>query len=159
MKKKIFLFSLTLLICILYVGFFTAPKTRIAAPLEITSILSNTEKGFQTTVYSCDFTDEAEGRMVYHLCITKYDALPSHAITELHTAAVTAVFDIAHARLVKKFDSSGHPAAIYQSSDCNYICCTTSPEASVVLEYDPSTFSEDDVIRSIRSIYEKPRTQ
>lgn len=104
-------------------------------------------------ILKATFTNPQGNVIEYYVIKTAYRTADPADTPSLHTDAFRAVFDVDAAQLVREFDAAGHAAAIYQGEGCHYICCTTSPTASVVMAYDPKTVPEEDMVRSIRSIY------
>lgn len=112
------------------------------------------EKQTETEVYTFQFTNSTGAELTYHICLTSYAESQSSNISGFHADAVRGIFDPDTAQLEKEFAISDHPAALYQLDDDSYLCCTSSPEASVVLEYPAGSISEEDAIRIIQSVYE-----
>lgn len=105
-------------------------------------------------VLQATFVDGQGNTLKYYTVITTYGSGIPKPATGLNTDAFRAVFDLDSTTLIKSFHVSGHAAAIYQSKTRNYICCTTSPTASVVLSYDPNAVNVEDMIRSVQSIFQ-----
>ena len=119
------------------------------------AIPSEYVKQYETETYHLFSAADTEGHGIeYYLCITTYYAADPESVPKLHTDAFASVFDLKNTSLIRELDISGHAAAIYQGAEQNYICCTSSPTASVVMEYDPDAVSEEDAIKTIRSIFE-----
>ena len=158
MKKKLWL------ICLLVLCLFTACASASEESGELDraaeqiqqALPGGFEKIAQTDVYDYVFSSEDGSEMILHLCITTYDDESAVNITGLDIAAISAVFDAANTALVKEFTASGHSAAIYQGETCNYLCWTTSAQASAVMEYDPDSISEEEAMRIVQSVYEVP---
>lgn len=156
MKKK--LATLLLALCI-----FTACSAP-SEPNEIEQILDNVEQAIsedfekQTVTEVCNFelVNDQDDTMILHLCFTTYYGADPKDITGLNTAALSAVFDLENAQLQKEFSVSEHPAAIYQDETRAYLCWTSSPEASAVLEHTPGSIREEDAFRIVQSVYEHP---
>ena len=109
-----------------------------------------------TEVLQATFSDGRGGTLDYYTVKTTYHSTVPESAAGLHTDAFRAVFDLDNTVLLKEFDVGGHAAAIYQGKSRNYICCTSSPTASVVMAYDPNAVTEEDMIRTIQSIYPNP---
>lgn len=108
---------------------------------------------YEQETLKATFTNPQGSVIEYYVIKTTYRTADPADTPALHTDAFRAVFDVDAAQLVREFDAAGHAAAIYQGDGRNYICCTTSPTASVVIAYDPESVREEDMVRSIRSIY------
>ncbi len=136
-------------------------------PNEMEQMLENVEQGLGeeyekqsvTKVYDFEFSNDQGNTLIMYICATTYFAADPEAVTGLDMAALSAVFDPESTTLQKEFTVSGHSAAIYQDDDHTYLCWTTSPEASGILEYAPGTISEEDALRIVRSVYEGPNPE
>lgn len=116
---------------------------------------SEYSKQYETEAHHLFTAADAAGNHIeYYLCMTTYYAADPAAAPKLHTEAFSSVFDISNTPLIRELDISGHAAAIYRGTEQNNICCTVSPTASVVMEYNPDAVSEEDAIKTIRSIFE-----
>lgn len=114
----------------------------------------NYKKQSVTKVTDYLLTNTQGGAMVLHLCLTTcYEADPAD-VTGLDENAISAVFDPESAELQKAFTAGGHSAAIYHGDTRAYLCWTSSPEATGILEYDVGTVTEDEAIRIVESVYQ-----
>ena len=145
--KKVFLF---LIVMCLFAGCY--------APAQLTTPDTSPEQDFtkqwETQVYTVPFSDDQGNDLTYHICLTTYFEAVPNSITELDIHAIAAVFDVTSTVVQKKIDISGYPAAIYRGEGCSYLCCTSSPETSMVLEYDPEILGEEDALRIMQSVFE-----
>lgn len=112
----------------------------------------------KTEVYDFVFSSENNSKLVFYLCVTTYSESVPESISGLDIHAISAIFDAENTAVVKEFDVDGHPAAIYRGETSNYLCWTSSPEASAVLEYDPDFISEEEAVRIALSVYENPNS-
>jgi len=159
MKKLSAIFLLAL--CILTAC--SAPSE----PNEMEQMLEKVEQGLGeeyekqsvTKVYDFEFTNGQGRTLTMYICATTYFAADPEAVTGLDKAALSAVFDPENTPLQKEFTVSGHSAAIYQDDAHTYLCWTTSPEASGVVEYTPGTITEEEALRIVRSVYEGPNPE
>ena len=140
MKKSILIIPIILILCFLVIFGITR-----------TSLITKSAR--QTEVYDFTFTDPQGNRMVYYICLTAYDAPLSQEKLALDTEALEAVFSPEDASLLKTLTIADHPAAYYQGTQWTYLCCTTSPQTTVVLQYDPNVLSEETACRVIQSIF------
>lgn len=156
--KKLLTLLLLLTLCL-----FTA-CTSPAEPDELDKTAEQIEQALpeeyikqsETQVYDFTFSDGQNGNMVYYICLTTYYEASPASVVGLDTNAISAVFDAEHTPVLREFEVSGHSAAIYQGENCRYLCCTSTPEASMVLEYDPDTLSEEDAIKVMESVFSNP---
>lgn len=140
---------------------FTACSTA-NPPNHLTGIATQIENAIPTE-YDKQYEMEtsllftAEGKhghtIAYYLIVTTYYAADPVSVTQLHKDALSTVFDVNRAECIKEFDASGHAAAIYSLDGCNYACCTTSPETSVVMEYPPDAVTQEESVNIIQSIF------
>lgn len=157
MKKKL---SAILLLALCILTACSAPSE----PNEMERMLEKVEQGLGgeykkqsvTKVYDFAFTDNQGNTLTMYICVTTYFAADPEAVTGLDRAALSAVFDPENTPLQKEFTVNGHSAAIYQDDEHAYLCWTTSPEASGVVEYAPGTLTEEEALRVVRSVYERP---
>lgn len=113
-------------------------------------------KQSETEVYDFAFEHQDGSTMVYYICQTTYYAADPDEGTGLNTAAMQAVFDWENTLLLKELTIAEHPAAYYQGETHSYLCCTPSPETTLILEYDPESISEEDAFRVIHSVFVNP---
>lgn len=143
MKKYIFI-AVLLAVCLFFA----------CSVIHESGIPQEFAKQSETELHLLFTAADGEGNLIkYYLCLTTYHSAAPKDTLGLHTDAITAVFDIENTPLIREFDISGHPAAIYQGESANYICCTSSPTASVVMEYDPDSLSEENAVKTIQSIF------
>lgn len=158
MKKRIRPYLCALVISCLFAACSGTAETdglrELAAQIE-EAIPSEYVKQYEMeTSHLFTATDNLGHNIEYYVITTTYYGADPEAAPRLHTDAFSTVFDIENTELVKEFDISGHAAAIYREEGLHYICCTTSPTASVVMEYDPDAVSEESAIMTIQSIFE-----
>lgn len=152
---KIYVFSVILFLCFLTAcanSSQPSPLDKAAQTIENAIEKEGYEKQRQTEVYDFTFEDENDNRMVYYICLTTYYT-EQPAETALDTDALWAVVSPDTVRLHKELTIEGHPAAYYQGQDQMYLCCTSTQEATVILQYDPDAVSEDTAFRVIQSIF------
>lgn len=111
------------------------------------------KKQRETEVIDYHFASE-DATMVYYICQTTYYAEDPSQITGVDTDAVLGVFPVEDAELEKEFDICEHPSAIYRFGERSYLCCTPNPEHTLVLEYSPEFLSEEDAVKTMRSVFE-----
>ena len=106
----------------------------------------------EVAVIQSKFTNDQNGNILV-LSICKSDDGPAD---ELNMDALSAVIDFNTVVMQDLFRVSGYPCGIFSGEGSSYACWTSSPRASGVLEYDPNVVSEEEVIKIIQSIYQKP---
>lgn len=156
--KKNFSAILLLVLCILTACSAPSKPNKMERMLEKVEqrLGEEYEKQAVTKVYDFSFTNGHGNTFMMYICVTTYFAADPEAVTGLDRAALSAVFDPENTPLQREFTVSGHSAAIYQDDDHTYLCWTTSPEASGVMEYAPGTITEEEALRIVRSVYEVP---
>ena len=111
------------------------------------------KKQRETEVMDFHFISE-DATMVYYICQTTYYAEDPNGVSGVDTDAVLGIFSVEDAPLEKEFEICEHPAAIYQYGEQSYLCCTPTPEYTLVLEFSPEFLSEEDAVKIIRSVFE-----
>lgn len=157
MKKKFLFF---ILICLFLFSACSDKSedhiTQIASHVE-QALPNEFEKQFETEVFHLfTATDEEGNKLDYYICQTTFYAGDPAEVTGLHLDAISAVFDVEQAEIVREFGASGHAAAIYAMGDTHYACVTSTPEVSAVMKYFPGTLTEEEAIKTIRSIFDNP---
>ena len=105
-----------------------------------------------TKVSDLVYSDSEGNTIVYHVCTTTYYEADAAEQTGLNTEAISAVISPDEAESCRECTVSGLPAAIYQKDGRAYLCWTIIPELSCVLEFDPTTENEEDILRMAESI-------
>ena len=158
MKKKIWLIAA---VCVLLVLALVFTLTNRPAPQdEATDMLHRVENALgdewkkQTVTKAFDFvySDGKGNTIIYYVCITTYHDADATEQTGLNTDAISAIIPPGKAESYRACTVSGLPAAIYQKDGIAYLCWTIIPELTCVLEFDPTTISEDDILQMAESI-------
>lgn len=159
MKKK--LATLLLALCIFTACSSPAEQDEMEQMLQKVeqALGEDYEKQIVTKVYDFEFINDQDDMMILHLCLTTYYGADPEDVTGLNTAALSAVFDLEGAQLQKEFTVSEHPAAIYQDETHAYLCWTSSPETSAVLDHTPGAISEENALRIVQSVYKYPNRE
>ena len=110
------------------------------------------EKQTVTEVSDLVYSDEEGNTIIYHVCVTEYYGVDAAKQTGLNTDAISAVISPDTAEGFRECNVSNLPAAIYQKDGRAYLCWTIMPELSCVIEYDPATESEEDMLRMAESV-------
>lgn len=159
MKKKIGLFILAvciLLILATAIIYANHPK----AEDEMMDMLNRMEnalgdewkKQTVTKVSDLVFSDDEGNTIVYHVCITTYYEADFPEQPGINTEAISSVIIPEEAESVRNCTVSDLPAVIYQKDGQAYLCWTITPELSCVIEYDPATENEEDMLRMAESV-------
>ena len=159
MRKKIWLVVAS--VCILLVLAITiASANRSTLEDEMMDMLNRVENALgdewkkQTVTKVSDFvySDGDGNTIIYYVCTTTYYDADAAEHTGLNTDAIAAVIAPDEAESFRECTVSGLPAAIYQKDGRAYLCWTIIPELSCVLEFDPTTENEEDILRMAESI-------
>ena len=145
---KSYQFFAVLLILLILVGCSKKDSSNQVTPYET-----------NTTAYHFTLKDKNGQTIDYFICKTIYSCESTHHTSELNKDALLSVFNIHQSSLIRSFEVSGHPAAIYENGTSHYICCTISPESSVVLQYSPAEMEDETAICIIQSIFESQAFQ
>ena len=115
-----------------------------------------TENGWDqkslTEITQTHYSDAEGNEIIYYLCHTAYADGAEAKSPELNTEAFRTIIDPDTAESVRNCDLDGTSAAIYENAGNAYLCWTTSPEYSFVLEYDPETVDEAEIIKMAASV-------
>ena len=104
-----------------------------------------------TRVMTFDFSD-GEHEMSLHIYQTYY-YVDDILISGVNYDAISGLFDTSDPVLEKEFGVYGYPAAIYRGDVNSYLCWTSDPTVSGVLEYKTGTISEDELMKIVKSVY------
>lgn len=135
--------KLRILVSLLLLYFLTACTAQISG---------SSGNGAEVTVYKITICSESGSQMSYYICqISGRET--SDAALYLDMDAISAVFDASAISKQEELEVYGHPAAFFVGEDRTYLCCTTSPGYTVILEYDPEELATEDALHIIRSVF------
>lgn len=86
----------------------------------------------------------------YFVKTTYYEADPDE-MTGLNTDALRTIFDPDKAKHSEVMMIQDWPGCLYIFADKSYLCWTVAPDISYILEYDPSTVLDADILRMAES--------
>ena len=112
----------------------------------------------KTEVFETVFQHLDGNTMIYYICETTYFNASQEKVSGLDTVAFYSIFPVDAARLQKELTIVDYPAAYYQQGARSYLCCTVSPEISLVLEYNPESISDEEAYKVIHSVFEAPNS-
>ena len=159
MRKNLFVVALMALICL--TGCNAPEQTDLeeaAQPIKEALVKEGFEMQRETKVYDMTFENAEGSKVLYHICLTTYYAADPGEVTGLDTEALYAVFAVEDAILQEELLIAGRAAAYYQGDDKMYLCCTSSPEATLILEYDPDAVPQEDMFRMMESVFIVPES-
>ena len=103
-----------------------------------------------TQVYTVVYPDtQGESDVYYHICKTTYYGKEPQ-ITGLDKKAISAVFTPQTDGSVRTLGNK--QGWLYQEEGRAYLCWTVSPEYSLVLEYDPLVYQEQEMLEMAASV-------
>ena len=99
----------------------------------------------------------ADGEVyTFYFCLTTYYDGDPNEVTGLDLKALSAVFPPEEYTLYKEWLIEGYSTGIYQSPERSFLCWTSSPEVTGIIEYVTGTLSDEDAYRIVRSVYIPP---
>lgn len=100
---------------------------------------------------------EEDANINYHILKTTYYEADPNEITGLNVDALNVLFNPESANSCEQMKIQDWDAALYKTKSRGYLCWTDSPEVSYVLEYNPQTISDEEIIKMAESAepYEK----
>lgn len=102
-----------------------------------------------TLVYS---NGKESDNINYHILETTYYEADPHEVKGLNENAFHVLFIPEAAVSCEKMKVQDWDAALYKTSNRNYLCWTFSPEISYVLEYNPEAISDEEIIKMAQSV-------
>lgn len=107
-----------------------------------------------TLVYGNGEEDE---NINYHILKTTYYEADPNEITGLNVDALNVLFNPESANSCEQMKIQDWDAALYKTKSRGYLCWTDSSEVSYVLEYNPQTIADEEIIKMAESAepYEK----
>ena len=157
--KKITFIILLLIVCSL-----TACSSHSDTRNEIQAMAENIEEAIGeewekqrvTEVTDYILTNAQGDTLVFYFCETTYYTADPALVTGLDTAALTAVFSPEDLILYKEWVIKRHPAAIYQGPERSYLCWTSSPEATGIMEFSTGAITDEEAYKIVESVYAVP---
>jgi len=100
---------------------------------------------------------EEDANINYHILKTTYYEADPNEITGLNIDALNVLFNPESANSCEQMKIQDWDAALYKTKSRGYLCWTDSPEVSYVLEYNPQTIADEEIIKMAESAepYEK----
>lgn len=100
---------------------------------------------------------EEDANINYHILKTTYYEADPNEITGLNIDALNVLFNPESANSCEQMKIQDWNAALYKTNSRGYLCWTDSPEVSYVLEYNPQTIADEEIIKMAESAepYEK----
>ena len=94
---------------------------------------------------------EEDANINYHILKTTYYEADPNEITGLNVDALNILFNPKSANSYEEMKIQDWDAALYKTKSRGYLCWTDSPEVSYVLEYNPQTITDEEIIKMAQS--------
>lgn len=93
-----------------------------------------------------------ESSIYYHMLHTTYfEAGDPAAVTGVNTDALAVLFSAEGMDSCEDMMIQAWPGVLYKKDDHAYLCWTCDPEASYVLQYNPNTIPDSEIIKMAES--------
>lgn len=109
-----------------------------------------------TVVTPYTYADSEGNAIVYYCYKTAYFETVPAKITGLNTDVLAQVIDLESAENKRECEVNGKTALLCEIDGRTNLCWTIDPECSCVIEYDPNSVSESDIIRMAESVKAVP---
>lgn len=109
-----------------------------------------------TVVTPFTYTDSEGNVIVYYCCQTAYFETDPAEIAGLNTDVLAQAIDLENAENKRECVVNGKTALLCEIDGRTNLCWTIDSEYSCVIEYNPSSVSEADIIRMAESVQTVP---
>ena len=162
MKKKITIIFIAVFL-ILGVVFTTGvfAKDNEPTPKEMANRIENAikevlgddvKKQTETVVAgTLKYSDKDGNEINYHILKTTYYEADPNEVKGLNVEALGVLFNPDSAKSCKEMKIKDWDAALYEFDELSYLCWTDTPEASYVLEYNPDTIPDEEILKMAES--------
>ncbi len=99
-----------------------------------------------------NYADSSGNTITYYYCQTTYISDEYEENTGLNTDAIGMVIDFGKIENKRHCRVNEHGAFQCEMGERSYLCWTTSPEISCVIEYSAETINEADIFRMAESV-------
>lgn len=161
MKKKITFVLLAVFLILGTVFAISAFAKDDVTPQEMASRIENAihevlgdeyKKQTETVVAgTLKYADKEGNAINYHILKTTYYEADPNAVKGLNVDALGVLFDPEGAISCKEMKIKDWDAALYAFDELSYLCWTDTPEVSYVLEYNPDTIPDEEIIKMAES--------
>ena len=97
------------------------------------------------------YADKEGNAINYHILKTTYYEADPNAVQGLNVDALGVLFDPDRAISCKEMKIKDWDAALYVFEELSYLCWTDTPEVSYVLEYNPDTIPDEEILKMAES--------
>lgn len=112
----------------------------------------NWERQSITNITPYEITNPHGNSIYYTCCHTKYFTEAELDSTGLDTDVIGTVVDLPSAEQTEDCKVGDFPARIYSIGEQKYLCWTSSPEYSFVIEYTSGSVDEADIFKMAESV-------
>ena len=161
MKKKITFVLLAVFLILGTVFAISAFAKDDVTPQEMASRIENAihevlgdeyKKQTETVVAgTLKYADKEGNAINYHILKTTYYEADPNAVQGLNVDALGVLFDPDRAISCKEMKIKDWDAALYVFEELSYLCWTDTPEVSYVLEYNPDTIPDEEILKMAES--------
>lgn len=161
MKKKITIILLAVFLMLGAVFAISAFAKDDVTPQEMASRIENAihevlgdeyKKQTETVVAgTLKYADKEGNAINYHILKTTYYEADPNAVQGLNVDALGVLFDPDRAISCKEMKIKDWDAALYVFEEFSYLCWTDTPEVSYVLEYNPDTIPDEEILKMAES--------
>ena len=161
MKKKITIALIAVFLMLGAVFAISAFAKDDVTPQEMASRIENAiqqvlgdeyKKQTETVVAgTLKYADKEGNAINYHILKTTYYEADPNAVQGLNVDALGVLFDPDRAISCKEMKIKDWDAALYVFEELWYLCWTDTPEVSYVLEYNPDTIPDEEIIKMAES--------
>lgn len=97
------------------------------------------------------YSDKEGNEINYHILKTTYYDADPNEVTGLNVDAFSLLFNPKNAKKCEEMMIKEWCAARYEFDGVSYLCWTDSPEASYVLEYNPESIPDSEILKMAES--------
>lgn len=166
-KRNLLISGIVIILLLAAVFWFVKSKSVNTTSPDVDEIVQAVEKALDddfkkqsktevvaTLVYG---NEKKEESINYHILKTTYYEADPNEITGLNVDAFKVLFNPESASSCEQMKIQNWDAALYKTKSRGYLCWTDSPEVSYVLEYNPQTIADEEIIKMAESAepYEK----
>ena len=161
MKKKITIALIAVFLMLGAVFAISAFAKDDVTPQEMASRIENAiqevlgdeyKKQTETVVAgTLKYADKEGNAINYHILETTYYEADPNAVQGLNVDALGVLFDPDRAISCKEMKIKDWDAALYVFEELSYLCWTDTPEVSYVLEYNPDTIPDEEILKMAES--------
>lgn len=97
------------------------------------------------------YSDKEGNEINYHILKTTYYEADPNEVKGLNVEALSVLFNPDSANSCTEMKIKDWDAALYEFDELSYLCWTDTPEASYVLEYNPNSIPDEEILKMAES--------